>query len=876
MKPKSYKKSIIIILTIISLLAVGGLCLALFANPPTPIASGTVGRPQDTGNAPWTLYSDGRVVVGGGTLRGTFDGGVLSPFSPWHEHRDSITKIVFTQPVNASPEMGALFRGLVNMTEIEGLDYINMTPALRLNYMFRDCGVSSLDLSAWDMSNVEQVRMMFRNATNLVEVQGLQTWDTSNFMDMRYMFRGAAAFNGLDDISSWNVENSQNIRYMFAEMANLTHIDLNSWDTGNVTDMQSLFRDTPALVSVNISNWNTGNVRYMQNMFRNAPVLTSLDLSEWDVSNVTRMDNMFNDAAALSAVNASTWNVGNVTRMDNMFRSSGITALDLSGWNTGSVTRIEEMFRDMTALTMLDVSNFDLSGVNHSNGTMGLFRNTPNLTALDVSNWNMSGIVNTNGMFRSSGILHLDLSSWNVSSVGDMFRMFSDMTEIQTINLEGWIISPNTIMGSLFLNTSNLQQITLGSGWQSLGGLALPYLPTELPYSGRWTNVGAGSLADPQGNHALYSAQLLGSAGNNLPDSGIADTWIRQLATFGIDLSGDHTFPGAYHGYPALTPHNAIITNTGNVASGELNITLGGANPTAFTVNVNTVPPMYADETFTFTIVPNVGLPAGTHTAVVTVSGENGISESFAVSFSVNVAPAFSIGLSGDRTFPAALVGYDAQTPHTATITNMGNRPTGALSVTLGGANPTAFTVSINNVPSMDAGDVVTFTIVPNVGLPIGTHVATVTVTGENGISESFVVSFSVNLEPTPNHATIIFDLAGGNIAGNTESITHQLPYGTIGASNVPSNPDREGYAFLGWRDSTTNQLLTGEQIGLIVIEAENTRTFTAEWNAVDSAPPDEPTPQAGEAPWLPLGICVLLLCAIGITIILKRKGGGL
>ena len=53
----------------------------------------------------------------------------------------------------------------------------------------------------------------------------------------------------------------------------------------------------------------------------------------------------------------------------------------------------------------------------------------------------------------------------------------------------------------------------------------------------------------------------------------------------------------------------------------------------------------------------------------------------------------------------------------------------------------------------------------PNTGLTAGTYEATVTVSGSNGISASFDVSFTVNAASTPAPATytVSFDANGGS-----------------------------------------------------------------------------------------------------------------
>ena len=59
--------------------------------------------------------------------------------------------------------------------------------------MFRGCsGLTSLDLSNWDTSNITNMESMFRACTELTSLD-ISNWDTSKVTDMSYMFRGCTS-----------------------------------------------------------------------------------------------------------------------------------------------------------------------------------------------------------------------------------------------------------------------------------------------------------------------------------------------------------------------------------------------------------------------------------------------------------------------------------------------------------------------------------------------------------------------------------------------------------------------------------------------------------------------------------------------------------
>jgi len=236
-----------------------------------------------------------------------------------------------------------------------------------------------------------------------------------------------------------------------------------------------------------------------------------------------------------------------------------------------------------------------------------------------------------------------------------------------------------------------------------------------------------------------------------------------DIPTFGISLSAPttHPFASAQVGYDPITPLTVTVSNTGNQPTGALAATLAGANPGSFAVSPAAIPGIPASGSATFTVGPIAGLAEGTHAATVTVSGAANIPpQSFNVTFSVTPAPTFGISLSvtGTQTFPAFQFGYDPITPRAVTVTNTGNQPTGALTVGLAGAGAGSFAVSPAAMPSIAEGESATFTFGPNHDLPIGTHTATVTVSGGANIGDQgFDVTFTVTADaPDPTFGIIL------------------------------------------------------------------------------------------------------------------------
>lgn len=216
-----------------------------------------------------------------------------------------------------------------------------------------------------------------------------------------------------------------------------------------------------------------------------------------------------------------------------------------------------------------------------------------------------------------------------------------------------------------------------------------------------------------------------------------------------LNVENTYIFHPAEVDYSTRGAKEVTITNTGNVATGNLNVALSGGEESNFTVGPKTIDSIENENgTATFNVAPKLGLSVGTYTETVTVSGDNIASQSFNVSFTVNPkVPQRSIKLSeeGTYTFPEATVGYSAPAAKEVTITSTGTVATGELVIDLSGTNEDSFILSKNEIESIAAGRTATFTVTPKTGLVAGTYTAIVTVSDRILNFGSFDVSFTVN-----------------------------------------------------------------------------------------------------------------------------------
>ena len=228
-----------------------------------------------------------------------------------------VTKVVFDPAfANARPtNCYAWFNGCENLTNIEGIEYLNTSQVTDMHNMFYNC----YHLQTTDFSG----------------------FDTRKVKDMSYMFHNCGSLKSLD-ISNFNTSEVTDMRGMFDGCIGLTSLDLSHLNTSKVSVMASMFQSCIHLLSVNLSGWDTRNVISMTRMFKRCHSLKTLDLSGFDTREKTcTMGDMFNTCKELTTIFVSdkfavgTGDTGDGTMFQGCNKLKGANALDKNNPQTG-------------------------------------------------------------------------------------------------------------------------------------------------------------------------------------------------------------------------------------------------------------------------------------------------------------------------------------------------------------------------------------------------------------------------------------------------------------------------------------------------------------------------------------------------------------
>lgn len=118
------------------------------------------------------------------------------------------------------------------------------------------------DLSKWDISNIEYANYMFYNCINFNS--DLSNWRFDNLKDGACMLYNCRLFNS--NVSKWNMSCCQNAAGMFLGCHNFTGDGLDFWDVSEVDFFTQIFYNCTKL-NCNLENWKVKPGISNYNMF---------------------------------------------------------------------------------------------------------------------------------------------------------------------------------------------------------------------------------------------------------------------------------------------------------------------------------------------------------------------------------------------------------------------------------------------------------------------------------------------------------------------------------------------------------------------------------------------------------------------------------
>ncbi|EEO2021148.1 BspA family leucine-rich repeat surface protein, partial [Listeria monocytogenes] len=204
-------------------------------------------------------------------------------------------------------------------------------------------------------------------------------------------------------------------------------------------------------------------------------------------------------------------------------------------------------------------------------------------------------------MFANSAVTSIDMSNWDTSNVTNMSYMFAN-SAVTSLDLSDFDTSNVTNMSYMFDRAHQIQQLTLGSQGQFVV-VANLFTPSKtINYTGKWQNVGTGTVNDPQGTFVGTGNELM----SNYTGSTMADTYVWQPILFEVNVQDSILMVGDT--WDSADNFVGATDNSGNSIAFNA-ITVSGSVDTT-QPGLNTVTYSYGGVTSTATITVLETIPA--------------------------------------------------------------------------------------------------------------------------------------------------------------------------------------------------------------------------------------------------------------------------
>ena len=421
-------------------------------------------------------------------------------------YKEEITKLKIDASVADYPLRSTKrwFCEWCNLSEIDGLTYLNTSNVTDMESMFQGCSkLKSLDLSEFDTKNVTNMTYMFDDCSNLEVVYVGDNWNTASVTSSKDMFYGCEVLYGQNGTECLPGK-------LTAEYA---HIDGGVSNPGYFTGVnQNAYKPAApeGKQAYAVLDGTELTFRYDNNKPADAYPLTKFG-SPWP-STLTKVifDASFADYYPISC--------------DGWFsRCSDLTEIvDMEKYlNTDEVLSMHWMFTDCGNLANINLSHFNTEKVTDM---CAMFVGCP--ASLDVSKFKTDNVTDMSDMFRyCSGITTLDLSGFNTANVTDMSGMFANCRSLTTIYVgDQWFISNELQSASMFSQCTSLK-----------GG-------ANTPYNSEHTDATYARIDDPEHGKPGYFTYKESTQGDNREAYAVFDATTGTL-TFKYDTQKPN---GAY------------------------------------------------------------------------------------------------------------------------------------------------------------------------------------------------------------------------------------------------------------------------------------------------------------------------------------------
>ena len=267
-----------------------------------------------------------------------------------------------------------------------------------------------------------------------------------------------AAFKNAYNLTKFPViklkDNIRDISYIFAGCDKLTSDELNrnlsAWKLSGDLDISDAFRNCPSLEKIDMNAFKNCNITKLSTLFSSDMKLKNIgNIGNLDISKTEALSYVFYECSALTQLDLSNWDTRNIQYMIGTFSGcNNLTEINCSRWNTSKVYNMQVAFYNCKSLQTIPVRDWDTRSVMYMDKA---FAYCESLTNLDVSKWDTSKVVEmTNVFYHCSSLPTLDVSKWKTTNVLRAENLFAVCEKLTSLDVSKWDTSNITIANAMF------------------------------------------------------------------------------------------------------------------------------------------------------------------------------------------------------------------------------------------------------------------------------------------------------------------------------------------------------------------------------------------------------------------------------------------
>ena len=228
----------------------------------------------------------------------------------------------------------------------------------------------------------------------------------------------------------------------------------------NTSSLDKGSTSSPKISTFKLYFWIDGNIENNFNMM-NKSLVGKIDVGV-ETNVITNTESNISSTSKFLNTEVPRQNITTLKVVDNLDIPEGATVVDVSKNNDNT---IKMWYNEADANGNYDITIGSNNTIYANPSSFELFSNLTNVTSIDLSNMDTSGMTNMFNMFSdNTSLTNITFGdNFNTANVTNMGGMFKNCTILKTIDLSSFDTSNATIMASMFMNCQGLQNLDLKS-----------------------------------------------------------------------------------------------------------------------------------------------------------------------------------------------------------------------------------------------------------------------------------------------------------------------------------------------------------------------------------------------------------------------------